>query len=99
MEPAETEASTPALLRRLDSSNEKFIEISLRHPRGAEIAGGQIAPANVLGDILAGGFACQGLRVLAGVERAEARMGGPESRTRGFCEWLRYRRTACRWSH
>jgi hypothetical protein len=41
---------------------------------GAEIAGGQEAPGKVIGNILAGFVAGQGLRFLAGVEGAEVRM-------------------------
>ena len=41
---------------------------------GAEIAGGHIAAGKVIGDVLAGGLASKGLRVLAGVEGAEIRM-------------------------
>jgi hypothetical protein len=41
---------------------------------GAEIAGGEEAAGKVIGDILAGGFAVEGLRFLAGVESAEIRM-------------------------
>jgi hypothetical protein len=41
---------------------------------GAEIAGGQIAAGKVVGDILAGFLASEGLGFLAGVERAEIRM-------------------------
>src|SRR6266446_7116249 len=38
---------------------------------GAEIAGGHIAAGKVIGDIIAGLLASEGLRFLAGVERAE----------------------------
>ncbi len=41
---------------------------------GAEIAGGHIAAGKVIGDILAGLLASEGLRFLAGVEGAEVRM-------------------------
>jgi hypothetical protein len=41
---------------------------------GAEIASGQIAAGKVIGDLLAGGLASEGLRFLANVERAEVRM-------------------------
>src|SRR5216684_7623621 len=41
---------------------------------GAEIAGGQIAAGKVIGDILAGFLASEGLRFLASVERTEVRM-------------------------
>src|SRR5258707_15006244 len=41
---------------------------------GAEIAGGHIAAGKVIGDILAGLLASEGLRFLASVERAEVRM-------------------------
>jgi hypothetical protein len=40
----------------------------------AEIAGGQIVAGKVVGDIPAGGLASEGLRFLAGVERAEIRV-------------------------
>ncbi len=43
---------------------------------GAEIAGGHIAAGKVIGDLLAGLLASEGLRFLAGVERAEIRMVG-----------------------
>ena len=43
---------------------------------GVEIAGGHIVAGKVIGDVLAGGFGSEGLRVLAGVERAEVRMRG-----------------------
>jgi len=46
---------------------------------GVEIAGGHIAAGKVIGDLLAGGLASKGLRILAGVERAEVRMRGPGS--------------------
>ena len=48
---------------------------------GAEVAGGHEAAGKVIGDVLAGGFARKGLRVLAGVERAEVRMVGAGSAT------------------
>ena len=41
---------------------------------GAEVAGGHEAAGKVIGDILAGFFAREDLRVLASVERAEVRM-------------------------
>src|ERR1700719_3221161 len=43
---------------------------------GAEIARGDEAAGEMIGDILAGFLAGEGLRVLAGVERAEVRMVG-----------------------
>ena len=43
---------------------------------GAEIASGHKGAGKVIGDILAGGLASKGLRVLAGVERAEIGMVG-----------------------
>jgi len=46
---------------------------------GAEIAGGHIVAGKVIGDVLTGGFGGKGLRILAGVEPAEVRMGGPGS--------------------
>src|ERR1700719_932750 len=46
---------------------------------GAEVAGGHEAAGEVIGDILAGFLAGEGLRVLAGVERAEVRMVGAGS--------------------
>ncbi len=46
---------------------------------GAEIAGGHVHAGKVIGDILAGFFAGEGLRILAGVERAEVRMRGAGS--------------------
>jgi len=41
---------------------------------GAEIAGGHKAAGKVIGDLLAGGLASKGLRILAGVEGAEIRV-------------------------
>ena len=46
---------------------------------GAEVAGGHVAAGKVIGDVLAGFLARKGLRVLAGVERAEVRMVGAGS--------------------
>ena len=46
---------------------------------GAEIAGGHEGAGQVIGNVLAGFFAGEGLRVLAGVERAEVRMRGAGS--------------------
>src|SRR5260370_39802887 len=43
---------------------------------GAEIAGGHKAAGKVIGDVLAGFLASQGLCFLAGVEGAEIRMAG-----------------------
>jgi len=43
---------------------------------GGEIAGGHIAAGKVIGDILAGLLASEGLRFLSGVERAEIGMVG-----------------------
>jgi len=46
---------------------------------GAEIAGGDEGAGKVIGDVFAGGFGSEGLRVLAGVEGAEIGMGGAGS--------------------
>ncbi len=43
---------------------------------GGEVAGGHEAAGKVIGDVLAGLLASQGLRFLAGVEGAEIRMAG-----------------------
>jgi hypothetical protein len=43
---------------------------------GAEIAGGEIAAGQVIGDVFAGFLASEGLGFLAGVEGAEVRMAG-----------------------
>ena len=43
---------------------------------GGEIAGGHIAAGKVIGDILAGFLAREGLRFLAGMEGTEVRMAG-----------------------